>query len=93
MTDKLGREHTWSARTDQQHRIWVEPFTNERGHQVVMFRKTNGFVPGSFNGLVEGPLGSFAAADGNIQLMAAFYQEVAPKPRRKLDGRQGGQAG
>ncbi|PLA12614.1 YPDG domain-containing protein [Corynebacterium riegelii] len=77
-TDKLGREHTWSARTDQKHRIWVEPFTNERGNKVVMFRQANGFVPGSFNGLVEGPLGSFAAADGNIQLMAAFYQEVAP---------------
>ena len=77
-TDKLGTEHTWAARTDQKHRIWVEPFTNERGNQVVMFRQANGFVPGSFNGLVEGPLGSFAAADGNIQQMAAFYQEVPP---------------
>ena len=77
-TDKLGREHTWAARTDQKHRIWVEPFTNERGNKVVMFRQANGFVPGSFNGLVEGPLGSFAAADGNIQLTAAFYQEVPP---------------
>ena len=77
-TDKLGKEHTWAARTDQKHRIWVEPFTNERGNKVVMFRQANGFVPGSFNGLVEGPLGSFAAADGNIQLTAAFYQEVPP---------------
>ena len=77
-TDKLGNEHTWAARTDQKHRIWVEPFTNERGNKVVMFRQANGFVPGSFNGLVEGPLGSFAAADGNIQLMAAFYEEVPP---------------
>ena len=77
-TDKLGNEHTWAARTDQKHRIWVEPFTNERGNKVVMFRQANGFVPGSFNGLVEGPLGSFAAADGNIQLMAAFLQEVPP---------------
>ncbi|WP_375545057.1 hypothetical protein, partial [Dermabacter hominis] len=77
-TDKLGKEHTWAARTDQKHRIWVEPFTNERGNKVVMFRQANGFVPGSFNGLVEAPLGSFAAADGNIQLMAAFYQEVPP---------------
>ena len=77
-TDKLGREHTWSARTDQKHRIWVEPFTNERGNNVVMFRQANGFVPGSFNGVVEGPLGSFVAADGNIQLMAAFLQEVPP---------------
>nr|WP_288869482.1 YPDG domain-containing protein [uncultured Corynebacterium sp.] len=77
-TDKLGKEHTWAARTDQKHRIWVEPFTNERGNKVVMFRQANGFVPGSFNGLVEGPLGSFAAADGNIQLMAAFLQEVPP---------------
>uniref|UniRef100_UPI000AA70727 YPDG domain-containing protein n=1 Tax=Corynebacterium jeikeium TaxID=38289 RepID=UPI000AA70727 len=77
-TDKLGREHTWAARTDQKHRIWVEPFTNDRGNKVVMFRQANGFVPGSFNGLVEAPLGSFAAADGNIQLMAAFLQEVPP---------------
>ena len=77
-TDKLGKEHTWSARTDQKHRIWVEPFTNERGNKVVMFRQANGFVPGSFNGLVEAPLGSFAAADGNIQQMAAFLQEVPP---------------
>ena len=77
-TDKLGREHTWSARTDQKHRIWVEPFTNERGNRVQMFRQANGFVPGSFNGLVEAPLGSFAAADGNIQQMAAFLQEVPP---------------
>ncbi|WP_198531404.1 YPDG domain-containing protein, partial [Corynebacterium sp. HMSC074A09] len=77
-TDKLGREHTWAARTDQKHRIWVEPYTNDRGNKVVMFRQANGFVPGSFNGLVEGPLGSFAAADGNIQLTAAFYQEVPP---------------
>ena len=77
-TDKLGKEHTWAARTDQKHRIWVEPFTNDRGNKVVMFRQANGFVPGSFNGLVEGPLGSFAAADGNIQLMAAFLQEVPP---------------
>ncbi|WIK83991.1 YPDG domain-containing protein [Pseudoglutamicibacter albus] len=43
-----------------------------------MFRQANGFVPGSFNGLVEGPLGSFGVADGNIQLMAAFYEEVPP---------------
>ena len=77
-TDKLGVEHTWSARTDQKHRIWVEPFTNDRGNKVVMFRQANGFVPGSFNGVVEGPLGSFVAADGNIQLMAAFLQEVPP---------------
>ncbi|WP_304272482.1 YPDG domain-containing protein, partial [Pseudoglutamicibacter cumminsii] len=77
-TDKLGKEHTWSARTDQKHRIWVEPFTNDRGNKVVMFRQANGFVPGSFNGVVEGPLGTFVAADGNIQLMAAFLQEVPP---------------
>ena len=77
-TDKLGREHTWSARTDQKHRIWVEPFTNERGNRVQMFRQANGFVPGSFNGVVEGPLGSFVAADGNIQQMAAFLEEVPP---------------
>ncbi|OIR46040.1 YPDG domain-containing protein [Corynebacterium sp. NML130628] len=77
-TDKLGVEHTWAARTDQKHRIWVEPFTNDRGNKMVMFRQANGFVPGSFNGVVEGPLGSFVAADGNIQLMAAFYQEVPP---------------
>ena len=76
--DKLGREHTWAARTDQKHRIWVEPFTNDRGNKVVMFRQANGFVPGSFNGLVESPLGSFAVADGNIQQMAAFLQEVPP---------------
>ena len=73
-TDKLGVEHTWAARTDQKHRIWVEPYTNDRGNKVVMFRQANGFVPGSFNGLVEGPLGSFAAADGNIQLTAAARQ-------------------
>ncbi|MCQ4614363.1 hypothetical protein [Corynebacterium pseudogenitalium] len=54
-TDKLGVEHTWSARTDQKHRIWVEPYTNERGNKMVMFRQANGFVPGSFNGVVEGP--------------------------------------
>ena len=77
-TDKLGVEHTWAARTDQQHRIWVEPSTNERGNRVEMFRQANGFVPGSFNGLVEYPLGSFAAADGNIQLTAAFLREIPP---------------
>ena len=77
-TDKLGVEHTWAARTDQKHRIWVEPSTNERGNRVEMFRQANGFVPGSFNGLVKYPLGSFAAADGNIQLTAAFLQELAP---------------
>ncbi|WP_293822597.1 YPDG domain-containing protein [uncultured Corynebacterium sp.] len=77
-TDKLGVEHTWSARTDQKHRIWVEPSTNERGNRVEMFRQANGFVPGSFNGLVEYPLGSLAAADGNIQLTAAFLREVPP---------------
>ena len=77
-TDKLGKEHTWAARTDQKHRIWVEPFTNERGNKVVMFRQANGFVPGSFNGLVEAPLGSFGVADANIELMAAFLQEVPP---------------
>ncbi|WP_296146471.1 YPDG domain-containing protein, partial [uncultured Corynebacterium sp.] len=76
--DKLGKEHTWAARTDQKHRIWVEPFTNDRGNKVVMFRQANGFVPGSFNGLVEAPLGSFGVADGNIGLMAAFLQEVPP---------------
>lgn len=77
-TDKLGRKHTWAARTDQKHRIWVEPFTNKRGNKVVMFRQANGFVPGSFNGLVEAPLGSFGVADANIELMAAFLQELAP---------------
>ena len=77
-TDKLGKEHTWAARTDQKHRIWVEPFTNDRGNRVEMFRQANGFVPGSFNGLVEYPLGSFAAADGNIQLTAAFLREIPP---------------
>ena len=77
-TDKLGKEHTWAARTDQKHRIWVEPYTNDRGNRVEMFRQANGFVPGSFNGLVEYPLGSFAAADGNIQLTAAFLREIPP---------------
>ena len=77
-TDKFGKEHTWAARTDQKHRIWVEPFTNKRGNRVEMFRQANGFVPGSFNGLVEAPLGSFGVADANIGLMAAFLQEAAP---------------
>ncbi len=77
-TDKLGREHAWQAGPTQKHRIWVEPFTNERGNKVVMFRQANGFVPGSFNGLVEAPLGSLVSAGLNIQLMAAFYQEVPP---------------
>ena len=77
-TDKLGKEHTWAARTDQKHRIWVEPFTNKRGNRVAMIRQANGFVPGSFNGLVEAPLGSFGVADANIELMAAFLQEAAP---------------
>lgn len=77
-TDKLGVEHTWSARTDQKHRIWVEPFTNDRGNRVEMFRQANGFVPGSFNHVSQYPLGSFVAADGNMQLMAAFLQELAP---------------
>ena len=77
-TDEQGKEHTWAARTDQQHRIWVEPFTNERGNRVEMFRQANGYVPGSFNGLVEGPLGSFGVADANIQLMGAFMREVPP---------------
>ncbi|TRX58548.1 YPDG domain-containing protein, partial [Corynebacterium hiratae] len=77
-TDKLGKEHTWAARTDQKHRIWVEPFTNDRGNRVEMFRQANGWTPGSFNGVVEGPMGSFVAADGNIQLMAAFLREVPP---------------
>ncbi|WP_210399722.1 YPDG domain-containing protein, partial [Corynebacterium sp. HMSC072D12] len=77
-TDKLGREHTYQARPSQKHRIWVEPFTNERGNKVVMFRQANGFVPGSFNGVVEAPLGSFVSAGLNMQLMAAFLQEVPP---------------
>jgi len=77
-TDKLGREHTWSARTDQKHRIWVKPFTNERGNRVQMIRQANGFVPGSFNNVSQYPLGSWVAADGNMQLMAAFLQELAP---------------
>ena len=77
-TDKLGNEHTWSARTDQQHRIWVEPFTNDRGNRVEMFRQANGWTPGSFNGVVDGPMGSFVAADGNMQLMAAFLREIPP---------------
>ena len=77
-TDKLGREHTWAARTDQKHRIWVEPFINDRGSRVEMFRQANGWTPGSFNGVVEGPMGSFVAADGNMQLMAAFLREIPP---------------
>ena len=77
-TDKLGKEHTWAARADQQHRIWVEPFTNERGNRVEMFRQANGYVPGSFNHVAEAPLGSFVAADGNMQLMAAFLRELPP---------------
>ena len=77
-TDKLGREHAWQAGPTQKHRIWVEPFTNERGNKVVMFRQANGFVPGSFNGVVEAPLGSLVSSGLNIQLMAAFYQEVPP---------------
>ena len=77
-TDKLGREHTYTARTDQMHRIWVEPFTNERGNRVEMFRQANGFVPGSFNLPANAPLGSFVASDGNMQLTAAFLREVAP---------------
>ena len=77
-TDQQGREHTWSARTDQQHRIWVEPYTNDRGNRVQMFRQANGWTPGSFNGVVDGPMGSFVAADGNMQLMAAFLREIPP---------------
>ena len=77
-TDKLGNEHTYQARASQKHRIWVEPFTNERGNKVVMFRQANGFVPGSFNAPAEAPLGSFVSAGLNMQLMAAFLQEVPP---------------
>ncbi|UEB89754.1 YPDG domain-containing protein [Dermabacter jinjuensis] len=77
-TDKHGVEHTYSARTDQQHRIWVEPFTNDRGNRVEMFRQANGWTPGSFVYPAEGPMGSFVASDGNMQLMAAFLREIPP---------------
>ncbi|MGX0629430.1 Rib/alpha-like repeat cell surface protein/thrombospondin type 3 repeat protein/putative Ig domain-containing protein [Corynebacterium afermentans] len=77
-TDQQGREHSWSARTGQQHRIWVEPFTNDRGNRVEMYRQANGWTPGSFNGLAEGSMGSLGIAAGNMQLMAAFLREVPP---------------
>ena len=37
-TDQQGREHTYTASLSQKHRIWVEPYTNDRGNRVEMFR-------------------------------------------------------
>ncbi|MGI6786253.1 MAG: hypothetical protein ACOX5I_06560 [Gleimia sp.] len=71
-TDRNGKEHIWQARTYQQHRIWVEPYTSENGNPVQMIRVANGFVPGSFNTPAKYPLGSFVASDLNLQLTAVF---------------------
>ena len=43
-----------------------------------MFRQANGWTPGAFVSPLEGPMGSFNAAGGNQQLMAAFLREVPP---------------
>ena len=77
-TDQQGREHTYSASASQKQRIWVEPYTNERGSRVEMLRQVNGYVPGSFVAPAEAPLGSFVVAGGNMQGMAALMREVPP---------------
>ena len=77
-TDKLGKEHTYSARANQKQRIWVEPYTNARGSRIEMLRQVNGFIPGSFVAPAEAPLGSFVVAGGNMQGMAALMREVPP---------------
>ncbi|MGJ4087808.1 YPDG domain-containing protein, partial [Corynebacterium macclintockiae] len=88
-TDQQGREHTWSALYSQKHRIWVEPFTNDRGNRVEMFRQANGWTPGSFNRTVDGPMGSFTSAGGNMQLMAAFLREVPPNHEKSYMAAKG----
>ncbi|MGV0426198.1 hypothetical protein ACUY3N_11750, partial [Corynebacterium tuberculostearicum] len=48
-TDVHGKEHTYTASSDQYYKLWINPFTDERnGATVVPFRQVGGFFPGAF---------------------------------------------
>ncbi|MEO5305978.1 hypothetical protein QKE52_13235, partial [Corynebacterium sp. c25Ua_47] len=75
-TDVHGKEHTYTASTDQHYKLWINPFTDERnGATVVPFRQVGGFFPGAFrNSMGADQQGAFNLIGVNMQRTAVFMQ-------------------
>ncbi|WP_222822383.1 Rib/alpha-like domain-containing protein, partial [Gulosibacter bifidus] len=73
-TDAYGKVHTYSAKGDQQYRIWAEPYTNDAtGTQFTPLRQVGGFTPGTFIGTATSSnLGQWPSLGGNMQLTGVF---------------------
>ncbi|MDK8669800.1 Rib/alpha-like domain-containing protein [Corynebacterium sp. MSK195] len=75
-TDVHGKEHTYTASTDQYYKLWINPFKDERnGATVSPFRQVGGFFPGAFrNSMGADQQGAWNSIGTNMQRTAVFMQ-------------------
>lgn len=79
--DGNGKEHTYTASTNQYYRAWVNPFLDERSGQTVFpFRQNGGFFPSAFrNSVGADQNGAFNVIGKNMQRTAVFMK-ATPGP-------------
>ena len=75
-TDVHGKEHTYTASTDQYYKLWINPFTDERnGATVSPFRQVGGFFPGAFrDSMGADQEGAWNTIGTNMQRTAVLMQ-------------------
>ena len=74
--DHHGKEHVYTASTNQYYKLWINPFVDERnGFTVYPFRQLGGFFPGSFrNSMGADQQGAFNLIGTNMQRTAVLMQ-------------------
>ncbi|QQB46643.1 YPDG domain-containing protein [Corynebacterium glucuronolyticum] len=73
--DALKQEHEFDPKAGDQFRVWIKPFTNDRGNRVEMFRQAPGMTPG-FSASNKLPAGSTMNINkNNVQNAAVFMYE------------------
>jgi len=75
-TDVHGKEHTYTASTDQYYKLWINPFNDERnGATVSPFRQVGGFFPGAFrDSMGADQQGAWNTIGTNMQRTAVIMQ-------------------
>ena len=75
-TDVHGKEHTYTASTDQYYKLWINPFNDERnGATVSPFRQVGGFFPGAFrDSMGADQEGAWNTIGTNMQRTAVLMQ-------------------
>ena len=74
--DHHGKEHTYTASTNQYYRLWIDPFVDERnGFTVYPFRQVGGFFPGAYrNSMGANQQGAWNTIGTNMQRTAVLMQ-------------------